>query len=236
MKTDTILTYDGSFNGFLTAVYHAYDTRTPVSGFQKEGDFQKILFAGPVIQTNYEIARRVWSVIEQKSPLALKTIYFAFLSERPATEGLIFHYIRHLFGSLPCPDSDIYPVLNKLSLLSDMVAREKQKYEAQIKFKTAADGLNFDVISPGYNLLPLISRYFRQASPGKEWLVIDSKRNYGIYCDGSQVRFVRVELETREMARKDLLASYCLRECISPLQPVSRRSTHSQHLTAGMTG
>ena len=82
MKNETTLLYDGSFNGFLTAVYIAFEERLHVVGIEKNEQGQNELFSETeTIFTHVEKAKRVWNGVRQKSYNAITNIYFAYLSE-----------------------------------------------------------------------------------------------------------------------------------------------------------
>ena len=65
MKT---LIYDGSFNGFLTAVYIAFEQKLQLAEIQKNGKDQSGLFSdNETIFTNVEKAKRVWNGVRKKN-------------------------------------------------------------------------------------------------------------------------------------------------------------------------
>ncbi|MEL6917199.1 MAG: DNA metabolism protein, partial [Bacteroidota bacterium] len=98
MENAKILIYDGSFNGFLTCIFKAFDEKLAVSDIQKDSKSQEGLFSETeVIFTQTENAKRVWNGIQRKSNLAIKNIYFAFLSEAKGIELLLYGYVRKMF-------------------------------------------------------------------------------------------------------------------------------------------
>ena len=97
MKNETTLLYDGSFNGFLTAVYVAFEERLHVVGIEKNEQGQNELFSETeTIFTHVEKAKRVWNGVRQKSYNAITNIYFAYLSETKGIELMLYGYIKEL--------------------------------------------------------------------------------------------------------------------------------------------
>lgn len=203
-----ILTYDGSFNGFLTAVFMVYEEKITVSGIQRHGKVQNALFAdNERVYTNTEKAKRVWRGIQAKNQLALKNIYFAFLSEKKGIELKLLHYIQKMFvdkASVHIDFSDAEVL--KISQLSKSVGREKHRMEAFVRFQLTKDGIFFANIAPDFNVLPLISKHFRNRYADQEWIIYDIKRKYGLYYNGTAMELIsldKAEVYTNSIRKSD---------------------------------
>ncbi len=95
MEREKILLYDGSFNGFLTAIFIAFEQKVNVVDIQRKSQVQKGLFTETqIILTQVHKAKRVWNGISQRSNNAMKNIYFAFLSETAGIEQLLYHIFK----------------------------------------------------------------------------------------------------------------------------------------------
>ena len=67
MMAGTILLYDGTFNGFLTCIFSAFEQKLEVNGIYTEATRQEHMFAEPLsITTNSEKAERVISGLKRK--------------------------------------------------------------------------------------------------------------------------------------------------------------------------
>lgn len=203
-----ILTYDGSFNGFLTAVFMVYEEKITVSDIQRHGKVQNALFAdNERVYTNTEKAKRVWRGIQAKNQLALKNIYFAFLSEKKGIELKLLHYIQKMFvdkASVHIDFSDAEVL--KISQLSKSVGREKHRMEAFVRFQLTKDGIFFANIAPDFNVLPLISKHFRNRYADQEWIIYDIKRKYGLYYNGTAMELIsldKAEVYTNSIRKSD---------------------------------
>ncbi len=189
--------YDGSFNGFLTAVYIGFEQKIVHANIQANGGIQNCLFGQTqIIFTNIEIAKRVWNGIKNRSNTAIKNVYFAFLSEQKGTEPLLYCYIKNLMKSHENGGLDVFTdCILKVNQLSHKVGREKQRTEAIVNFKLTNDGVLFAQIDPDFDVLPLISKHFRARYANQEWMIYDATRNYGLYYNLHGVEIVGLDLK-----------------------------------------
>jgi len=197
MNNAKILIYDGSFNGFLTAVFKAFEEKIHVADIQRNGQAQNALFSETeIIFTQMDKAKRVWNGIQHKSSTAIKNVYFAFLSEHRGIEILLYRYIQKLFASPTSVHSNYSdPSILKIAQLAKNVGREKHRMEAFVRFQLTKDELYFANIEPDFNVLPLISKHFRSRYTDQSWLIYDVKRKYGLYYDLKTVELVLLDLE-----------------------------------------
>ena len=86
--------YDGTFEGFLTCVYHHYYTEQAAGICLKE-EYQSSLLGGfQEVHTDLEKADRVYQAIRRKiSYMDLRRIYKCFLSTVPDKEMILLRYI-----------------------------------------------------------------------------------------------------------------------------------------------
>ncbi len=210
MDNSRFLIYDGSFNGFLTAVFTAFENNLDVLGFKCETANQKGLFLDTeIIVTQKSKAKMVWESIEKKSHTAVRNIYFAFLSESNGIEFLLYQYILKLYGMLNPTEIEQSPIIeNIISKLAINVSREKSQIENLVHFQSINDDIYIAEIEPGFNILPLISRHFRYRYPKHQWIIFDSKRNYGMYYDGSLIEMISKETKNMYLNTNMGLNSY----------------------------
>ena len=196
MENETTLVYDGSFNGFLTAVFVAFEEKLNVVAIQKNGQGQNVLFSNTeTIFTNLTKAKRVWNGVKSKSYNAISTIYFAYLSETEGIELLLFTYIKKLMSQKGKQSDFSDDTVLYISQLARKVGREKHRMEAFIRFQLTKDQIYFANIEPDFDVLPLISKHFRNRYADQQWLIYDVKRRYGIYYNLERVEIVSLNLE-----------------------------------------
>lgn len=197
MKEAKILIYDGSFNGFLTAVFDAFDQKMEIADIQNQENSQSGLFSDTEsIYTQLDKAKRVWKGIQNKSNSSVKNIYFAFLSETKGIELLLYRYIQKLFSKneiIHLNFSD--DIVLRISQLAKSVGREKHRMEAFVRFQLTKDDIYFANIEPDFDVLPLISKHFKNRYADQQWLIYDVKRKYGIYYNLNSVEVVSLNLE-----------------------------------------
>lgn len=195
MKETKTLIYDGSFNGFLTAIFVAFEQQANGIIIQKKSSKSSSLFSNTsIIFTDMKKAQRVWEIIQNKNNAAIKNIYFAFLSENKNIENQLFLYIKNLFN--PYTASQIgYSITTQIKLenLAKTVAKEKKYVEKSIEFQSSKDGIYFANITPENDILPLLSKYFRVRFNTQPWLIFDVKRNYGIYYNMFGIEIVSID-------------------------------------------
>ncbi len=197
METATTLIYDGSFNGFLTTVFKAFEERLHIADIQKNSIGQNGLFSKTeTVFTQMDKAKRVWNGIRNKSNSAIKRIYFAYLSGHKGIEVLLYRYIQGLFqkdgGISGDFSNDLYL---KISQLAKSVGREKHRMEAFVRFQYTQDGIYFANIEPDFDVLPLISKHFKSRYADQEWIIYDIKRSYGLYYNLKSVEIISLDLK-----------------------------------------
>ncbi|RKR13182.1 putative DNA metabolism protein [Maribacter vaceletii] len=185
MEETKTLIYDGSFNGFLTAVFVGFEEKRKTLNINKRTSCSNNLFIKTqIIFTDMKKAKRVWNTIQNKNSTALKNIYFTFLSEKKNIENVLYLYIKSLFN--PYQAAQIgFSISEQINIedVSLTVAKEKRYLEKTIQFKESNDGIFYINIAPDFDVLPLLSKHFRIRVNKKPWLIYDVNRNYGIYYD-----------------------------------------------------
>ncbi len=192
----TVLLYDASFAGFLTAVFEVYEYKFSepfISGNESQsgslfGNLHKVV-------TNKEKAGRVQSKLKEKlSAGAFKQVYDAWLSELKGMENVLLRYIQYALHTKLAVENDYSnPDVLLVQQTSRKVHREKHRMEAFVRFQLTKDELYYAIIQPDYNVLPLICRHFKERYADQRWLIYDGLRKYGLHYDGHKVEEVQME-------------------------------------------
>lgn len=196
MPNSKTFIYDGSFNGFLTTVFVAFGEKTNVTDIQRNTLGQSVLFSETeMIFTRSALSKRVWDRIRNKNHGAATTIYFAFLSETQGVELMLYTYIQKLMDAkdespLNHPHADILHI----DRLARKVGREKHRMEDLVHFQLTKDDLLFATIKPDFNVLPLISKHFRNRCTDRQWLIYNVGRKYGIFHTMEHMEMVSLNL------------------------------------------
>ncbi len=180
------LTYDSSFEGFLTVVFECYSRKISPIDIGKEKAFQEKIFAQKeFIVTSPEKAERVWKGLQNKLHTRNKELpLLAFLSEAPGIEIMLYRFIRRIFDTHFSVETDFGdPDVLELKKLEKKVMREAMRVLQFVRFQKTRDGIFFSGIEPQYDVLPFAIKHFTNRFADQQWLIYDLKRNYGIYFD-----------------------------------------------------
>ncbi|MBW1294412.1 TIGR03915 family putative DNA repair protein [Aquimarina litoralis] len=243
MNPQTILQYDGSFDGFLSSVFLVYEQKINAPIIQKQYEQNNQLFTiSEIVYTDEAKAKRVWRGLQKKiSKSQQKVIFKAFLSEIKGVENTLLSYIKKIFKEpnsnyLDYGDKDIL----KISQVAKMVEREKHRMEAFVRFKQTKDNTYIATVEPDFNVLPLLIHHFKDRYADQKWLIYDIKRAYGIYYNLHKVEIItlnsisklnpNIEKDTfseRELDFQQLWKSY-----FNSVNIKSRKNSklHIQHL------
>lgn len=193
---ERILLYDGSFDGFLTAVFVVFEQKMTQASIRVIGQEQPPLFGElETICTDQEKANRVWKgLIERVSSQGKFRFYYAFLSETVGVEDTLLEAMRYVFSQKRCVDQDFsHPAMLSIAQTAKMVGREKHRMEAFVRFRLTKDGIYFGSIAPDFNVLPLIKKHFSNRYADQKWMIYDIKRKYGLFYDLAKVDFISME-------------------------------------------
>lgn len=189
----TRLIYDGSFEGFLTAIFTAYEQRITEISIRKTGSDEALLFTQIVhVTTDENKAARVWTkLLALFGKNGVRTLWKAWLSERETIDDAIFGTIRYALGTRGNVLDDYGdPDVLALQQAVKSVGREKHRMEAFVRFQLTKDDLYYAVIDPDFNVLPLIAEHFENRYADQRWLIFDVRRKFGAYYDLTATEFV----------------------------------------------
>ncbi len=190
-----IMVYDGSFEGLLTTVFEVYEYK-----FEQPLIFRHQAPAGSLFGKLHNVvasndkSSRVYKKLQQSlSPKAVKQLYDTYLSELKDIENVLLRYIQSAISSRHAIENDYTnPDVLMVQQTSRKVHREKHRMEAFVRFQLTKDGLYYCIIQPDYNVLPLISKHFKNRYADQQWLIYDSQRKYGLYYNGETVEEVQI--------------------------------------------
>lgn len=188
--------YDGTFDGFLSAVFYTFEYKLKYVNIQNISVIQNGLFSEEVTIITDELkANRVWKGLMSKlSASGSNTIYYAFLSEKCGVENLLLDYIIYAFKSHLKINKDYsHSSVLKTTQIAKMVGREKHRMEAFVRFRLTKDFIYFSSIEPDFNVLPLLIKHFKNRYADQKWVIYDIKRQYGLFYDLKTVEIIDVE-------------------------------------------
>ena len=190
--------FDGTMTGLLSCVFRAFefkefDVKVTANPQAQNGLFDDFIH----VASNESQGQRVWQGLKQKiSSSSLKAFYYAFLSEKEQAFQNLFDFAVYVFQNQRPVDKDYgHHAVIGMSQWCKQVGREKHRMEAFVRFKKAKDGLFLSLVKPDFNVLPIISRHFKERYQDQRWLIYDEQRQYGIYYDLNDVHQIEMNAE-----------------------------------------
>jgi probable DNA metabolism protein len=202
----TTLVYDGSFKGWLTAVFEVYEYKFLDAGIQPAHSYQdELMHKKHLVITDESKSARVWKTLTGKlTRQSLRRLYHTFLSEEKQIENVMLEFVRYVLKTRISVENDFgHPAVLKIQQMARKVHREKHRMEAFVRFQLTTDQLFYAIVHPDYNVLPLIQTHFKDRYADQRWLIYDSYRRYGIYYDLSQVTEIKIDFSDDVSARPD---------------------------------
>ena len=191
----TVVLYDGTFAGLLSAIFEVYEYKLPQPIICRDTATTGSLFGNThTVITNPDKSRRVYKKLQDKlTPKALKQLHDCCLSELTEIENVILRYVQYALSSKIAIEND-YANADVLQLqqVARKVHREKHRMEAFVRFQLTKDELYYAIIQPDYNVLPLISKHFKDRYADQRWLIYDGMRKYGLYYNKETVEEVQM--------------------------------------------
>jgi probable DNA metabolism protein len=189
----TILFYDGTFEGLLTAIFEIYQRKLVQVKLQKGELYNSALFENTLkVITNETSAGRVLKGLHQKlSSTAIQRLYIAHLAEIEDEEINLIGYIRYVFDTARNIEEDYgNKYVLRISEIVRMMRREKHRMEAFVRFQKLKDESYYAAIEPDFNVLPLLIKHFKSRYADQKWIIYDLKRNYGICYDLHDAQYI----------------------------------------------
>ena len=187
--------YDGTFPGFLSAVFEVWDrNRQPsriVGPQAMPGLFEEVI----EVQTAFNRSNRVWKGIERVGGKnAAQRFWHVFLSGEQGVEDLLLGLLQQLFNRRKnvLQDLSIGEVLT-FTQLERKVLREVHRLNMFLRFEQTADGTWFAPVAPKYDVVPFTLDHFKSRFADQCWLIYDTRRGYGFYYDTRTVEEITLE-------------------------------------------
>jgi probable DNA metabolism protein len=194
----TSIVYDGTYEGWLTAIFDIYAYKLADVVFTKHEAGTAFLFgATHSVITDEQKADRVLLGLQKRlSAEGLNRLYKTYLSDMNRSEDVMWRFVSHVFASPQNVEEDYaHPAVWEVNQAAKRVKREAHRMEAFVRFKLTNDQLYYAIIEPDCDVLPLISAHFESRYADQRWLIYDAKRRYGIYYDLKTVTTVTIELQ-----------------------------------------
>lgn len=168
--------FDGSWEGLLTAVFEAFESKRWPQAVLEEKNAQLAFGEEAVrIRTDPDKARRVVDGIRKRmgSP-ACRKIWTAYLSYSPDKPGIIYRYIctgmqkgRGIYAALAHHD------VAALEHMIYHVGHEAHLLQGFVRFSRMENGVYYARITPKNSVLPIIMPFFADRYSDQPLLIFD---------------------------------------------------------------
>ena len=187
--------YDGTFEGLLTCVFDVYyRNETPARIVNEDTPLPLFTDTHHVISDDDKAGRVLEGLKKKISKSAINMLYYCHLSEIQDIELILLRYIQKAIASpisieVNFADDDVLA----LSKIYKKVSNERTHILQFVRFQKTADGMYFAVMDPIYNVLPLCADFFQDRYADQQWIVYDTRRNFGLFYDLTKTEIVRFE-------------------------------------------
>ena len=192
--------YDGRFEGFLCAVVDSLEQGHVHAEFVRDcGDAAVGLFIDEIreVQAVRDVALEFRKgYVEAVSQESFATARYAFHSQKPGIEQLVWRYLLlglqlgpRLAGMLT-----VEPV-HAVNRIARHVSHEAHKFKGFVRFREVLEGFLYAAIEPQADILSLISPHFVGRVGDRPWMIHDLRRRQATAYDLRTWRLIRdVEL------------------------------------------
>ena len=183
-----IFLYDGTFEGFLSAVFDAFPAKEDVV-IEKKEKSQSVLFTEiREIETSSEKAERVADkLLSICGKRGFSAIVYIFLSETESCETYAFYLIKSVikYGSKAFSRFQDEKIAHAMELRKK-VSKECDRFLGILRFSELSNGIFYAPCEPDHNIIPLIAGHFYERLSGTKWMIHDLRLGFALYhSDGN---------------------------------------------------
>jgi probable DNA metabolism protein len=176
--------YDNTYDGLLTAVFHAFEYRGGCSVTCLERQEGPVLFDCAKIETDAAKADRVTTGMMKLDSELPETVYRAWLSELSGIEDSIIAALRLGFAQKQSPlPLRGHPCVFAVQDAAGKVGKQAAKYEGLLRFVSAGESHYAADIDPDYHVLPLLGQHFHDRWNDSYLLIRDTRRRLAVVSE-----------------------------------------------------
>lgn len=184
-----ILLYDGSFDGFLTAIYSAFHSKNRNVEIFDENTYVYNLLEHPVVVVTDAIqARKVTAAIAEKlGKEAFRMLVKVYLSEHEQAANIALSFLRVAFKFGPkAIEYEAHEQIGPFVKLSNSVSRELHRMIGLVRFAELRSGIFYGVYDSTFSLLLLLAPHFKERLGNQIWVLHDIKRETAVFYDRNE--------------------------------------------------
>ncbi len=227
-----VFAYDGSFDGFLSAVFDAFSIKVLPSDVVVFDDMEPSLLKIHYVATSREHAKRVETGIANKLGVGvLNMVQKAFLFDETGKENAIMRFIWKAFREGRNTGSKIGDEeVNRVFKMCTAVNNEAERHRQFARFSDN-NGALVSVIHPKHFVLPLIRPYFCARIKNEHFMIFDAEHGAALIHSPERTAVIPVEslelpADTDDRFYSSLWKSYYRHIAIASRYNPTCRRTH----------
>jgi len=192
---EVAVTFDGSFDGFLSVVFACYYEKIVPSVIQEESHAQLTIADDTCfIKTDENRAKRVFNALNEKlNHDIVNNIYGAFLSFEDDRFMVLLQYIKMAFSvGNTVDDYQQIDFVRRFRKIARHVWREWHLLRGFCRFAETKQGVFYCEITPNNNVLSLLADHFSQRLMGQAWIIHDKTRHQAAIFNGTNCAITAV--------------------------------------------
>ena len=225
-----IFSYDGTFEGFLSAVFDSFAMKVIPSDIVINDDLEPSLLKIHYVETDSEHVKRVETGIREKlGETVLNMVKRAYLFDGEGKEISILLFIKKAFAEGRSVGNRIGDEnVNKVYKMCVAVNNEAERFRQFTRFSDS-NGALVAVIHPKHFVLPLIKSFFCARIKNEHFMIYDAEHGAALIHTPERTAIIPVENlelpETEDSFYKNLWKSYYRHIAIaSRYNPTCRRA------------
>lgn len=186
--------YDGSFEGFLTALHRSYTHKCIPEVLT--ADISKLdLLSEPVtIETDIDVVKKVSHSITKHFPKReIERIYHVFLCDDVARERELLLYIRMGFKDTSLLADFSHPIVFAIEGYQKRLFSTIYKMQEFLRFEMLEDSTLYAKIAPPRNVLPLLGKHFVKRLRNERFIIHDISRGWIVVYDSEKLQMHKVQ-------------------------------------------
>lgn len=189
-----IFAYDGTFEGFLSAVFDSFSMRTIPADIVVFDDMEPSLLKIHYVETDFEHAKRVRTGIENKlGYTVLNMVEKAFLFDGEGKETAILRFIHKAFSEGRSIGSRIGDeTVSTVYKMCVAVGNEAERHRQFARFSDSKGAL-VSVIHPKHFVLPLIKNFFCARMKNETFMIFDAEHGAALIHTPKRTAIIPVE-------------------------------------------
>jgi probable DNA metabolism protein len=199
--------YDGSFFGYISAVFDAYQEGICQTGMIHDGSQTCLFGEERFVCTDMEKAGKVLESLRQQCGSEIcHLLYYAFLAEQPKREQRLLKFIRQAFHQKKefqhhLNDESIWEVYQ----WAVKTGNERHRLLGLLRFRELSNGMLYGKIAPDYCVVHIMAPHFVRRLNGESWVIHDAQRNFGVFYDRRELQIVEIPktLQTAEITEAE---------------------------------